>query len=364
MKDYFHDKNGSESLLALLAGIFFVILYMKIWRNYPLYFFLSLLIQTSCNTSKTDKTLTPAFYYWKTAFEIDTTENHVLKQTATKKLYVKFFDVDIENTQIQPKAALIWKEYPPQNIEIIPVVFITNHVFKELSAEKTDSLAKLIYSKINVIAKQKSVVYKEIQLDCDWSKSTQKQYFRFVKQIKSQFQGIVSCTIRFHQIKYADITGVPPADRGMLMCYNMADWKNSKTKNSIYDEATLNQYIDRVGEYFLPLDVAMPLFRWTVFYRNSRFMVFKNYLDAQTLRKLSFLAEKTKNNFIVQKDTMVWNVALRTGDLLRTEAVNEQELENGKIQLLKRIKEKKLTFAYYHLDSATLISYKNETLFH
>ena len=103
----------------------------------------------------------------------------------------------------------------------------------------------------------------EIQFDCDWTQSTKEKYFKFLRhfrQLQNDPTFQLSATIRLHQIKFANQTGVPPVNRGMLMFYNMADLESIKTPNSILDLEVAHQYIDSQTTYELPLDFALPIF--------------------------------------------------------------------------------------------------------
>ena len=65
---------------------------------------------------------------------------------------------------------------------------------------------------------------KEIQIDCDWTASTQEAYFEFLHYLKEKAkdkQIQLSATIRLHQLSMTP----PPVDRGILMMYNTGDVK-------------------------------------------------------------------------------------------------------------------------------------------
>jgi hypothetical protein len=97
----------------------------------------------------------------------------------------------------------------PADTSIIPVVYITNHTFHHFRKEDAESLAQKVFSKIDSIAKENSISYNEIQIDCDWSDSTRELYFSFLGKMKSISQKTISTTIRLHQVKYFERTGIP-----------------------------------------------------------------------------------------------------------------------------------------------------------
>ena len=65
---------------------------------------------------------------------------------------------------------------------------------------------------------------KVIQVDCDWTKGTAAIYFDLLNSLKAHYE--LDVTIRLHQIKYANDTGIPPVDHGTLMLYDTGDMSN------------------------------------------------------------------------------------------------------------------------------------------
>nr|WP_234736137.1 hypothetical protein [Tellurirhabdus bombi] len=315
----------------------------------------------TCQSPQPPKQLSPAFYYWQTTFNPGNVEKTRLQQLGIRKLYVRFFDVDwnMQARQPAPTAAIQFKQQPT-GFQIIPVVFITNRTLQELAPASIPALARNIAQKINQISRQHGIQPVEIQLDCDWSGSTRERYFALLTELKKEFTVPLSATIRLHQIKYADRTGIPPVARGMLMFYNMADWKRLETRNSIYDLEVARRYTDYLENYSLPLDVVMPLFRWTVVYRNGRFLTLLNQVSQQELASRSFLKRQSDSTrFVAQRDTTAFGLSIRQNDLFRAEACPPTKLLAGKQLLLDKIRTEKLTFALYHLDSTLLTVYDN-----
>lgn len=118
-----------------------------------------------------------------------------------------------------------------------------------------------------------------------------------------------------------------------------------------------------MATYKLPLDVVLPLFRWTVVYRNNRFLTFLNNVDRKTLAGTHFLAAQPDSaRFVASRDTLSFGFSIRRGDLFRAESVSAETLLNEKKRLLHQIKGPRLTFALYHLDSTVLATYPRETL--
>lgn len=316
----------------------------------------------SCQKETPPKEVTRGIYYWKSVFKLSSDEQQMLDSCHIKKLYIKVYDLDWDFTKKQavPKASLHFEQALPQNLELVPTIFITNQTLKQTTDNQIDPLAFFIKKHLTIVWKNNQ--FSEIQFDCDWTISTQRKYFKLLTSLRKHFpEKLFSATIRLHQIKFAHKTGIPPADRGMLMFYNMSDWKKPQIQNSIYDLDAASQYLATLEQYPMPLDVVFPIFRWSVFYRNKRFLTVINHLDNQALSKIDFL-QKNDNRYSVLKDTNAFGLSLRKGDLIRAEDVNFDEVLKGSKALSKKISNQKLTFALYHLDPNNLSFYGYEKL--
>ena len=314
----------------------------------------------SCQKSK-PKSIEPAFYFWKSNFKLSDIERNTLQNNHIKKLYVKFFDISWNAQKRKPQlvAPIQFIQNPPDSCQIIPVVFITNQTFINLPEVEIDSLATYVFEKISKMSKQKNV---EIQMDCDWTLLTKHKYFRFLKAIRKD-KIILSATIRLHQVKFFEKTGVPPVDKGVLMCYNMSDWRNPKTQNSIYSTSVLKQYIQRLQKYPKPLDVVMPIFHWTVIFRNNHFLFFVNNLGSEELKNNANFTQLSNNQlFEVKNNANFNNFSIRKGDIFRCETSDFEEVMKGAELILEKISNEKLTFALYHLDEKSLTTYSNDQI--
>ncbi|PLK42766.1 hypothetical protein [Emticicia sp. TH156] len=326
------------------------------------YLFLIVLLIQACRTDTPPKDLTRGFYYWKSSFKLTEADKKTLDACHINKLYMKAFDVDWNFKANAPatKAPVQFVELPPKTITLAPTIFITNQTLKQLAYADIKNLADFMQTQLMKV--WSGLYFNEIQIDCDWTISTRQKYFRLLELLKQQNPDkILSATIRLHQIKFAHKTGIPPVDRGMLMFYNMSDWKNPKIKNSIFDLNAASQYTATLSKYPLALDVAFPIFRWAVFYRNNRFMTVVNKLDQATLNRQTFL-RKDGNRYYVETDTYAFGMSLRKGDLIRTEEVTYDELLKGSKAISKQISTQKLTFVFYYLDPEITSHYSHEQL--
>lgn len=323
-------------------------------------FIFSIFILFSCK-KKPHKQIETAFYYWKSNIKLSEFERNTLAENKVRKLYIKFFDIswNVAKRNFQMDAPIRFSEKMPDSCQIIPVVFITNQTIKNLPKTAMDSLARTILSGISKLSPQP---YQEIQIDCDWTLSTKQNYFSLLKILKKSNLHL-SATIRLHQVKFFEKTGIPPVERGMLMCYNMSDWRNPVTLNSIYSPKLLSQYTERLAEYPLLLDVVMPIFHWTVVFRNNRFLYFINNLSAETLKgDNNFTQQADKQRFTANNDGVFQKISIRKGDVFRCEDAAYEDILKGSRNILEKISNQKLTFALYHLDSQNISYYSHDQI--
>ena len=328
------------------------------------WFFFGLFI-TQCSSHQ----VTPAFYYWKTIFELSDKERDYLTQLQVKKLYIRYFDVDWNphRKEAVPVKEIRWKTKAFPALQIIPTVFITNRTLFNISYNQLEKLGNNIATKIHMKSKGlQNVRINEVQLDCDWSDKTRKRFFKLIEilKLKLKSKGIkqVSATIRLHQIKYFKKTGIPPVKKGMLMFYNMGNLDGSNTENSILDLEIARRYLVKPGKYPLQLDVALPIYRWGVVIRRGRVVELLNSLKNDTFANRSFFRPKGQNEVEVTKSTYIGSFYAYKGDIIRLEQVTAKQLKESAWMLRRFIKNKAMDVAFFHLDEKTLSNYRFEDL--
>jgi hypothetical protein len=307
-----------------------------------------------------------AFYFWQTSFKISPFEKKCLDSLATKNLYIKFYDVVWNPTLQSPQPIALIKAntfdtllYKNNNCKftIIPTVFITNEALFYLPADSVQGLANKIYTAtINTIATNSFNNIAEYQFDCDWSAATKEKYFALLQHLKKLYgQAPVSATIRMHQIKFSNKTGIPPVDKGLLMCYNMGNLKALATQNSIFEISEFKKYSQNLKNYALPLDVAYPIFSWHVWFKNNQFYKLVNELPMITQSNSAFT--KNKQFFTCVKDTAINGLNFTIGDVLRHETIAANDLHSLSQQLSGQLKNAPQNIIFYHLDSVHLTKF-------
>lgn len=245
-----------------------------------------------------------SYYFWENRYN--------LEQDTNDKLYIKVLDIKYSN-KLEIIETNFIKSAPK---DFIPVVFITNKTLQNLDYKViSDQIINLV----------KKFNFNEIQIDCDWSDSTKNNYFLLLKELKNNLNKNISSTIRLHQIKYFNKTGVPPVDYGVLMYYNMSSLGDFDTKNYILDNNEAKKYHYNFENYPLKLKLALPLYSQAVQFRDKKAInLFENVEQIDFNEEFEKLDE---NKYKVLKSHYFKGKYIYEGDILRFENVNEKELK-------------------------------------
>ncbi len=312
---------------------------------------LCVVLLIGCNNSDTNI----SFYNWKNSAEISDQKKELLDNLAVNEIYVRFFDIDIlsKNYTFRPKS-VVKIDSSLKTMNIIPCVFITNRSLYNISDNNIEILAKDIAKLINRVADRYEVnSIKQVQIDCDWTKKTKPLYFKLLRKLREEIENKValSATIRLHQIKYPEITGVPPVDRGALMVYNMGDIYKESTGNSIFDIDILKSYITRLGNYKLPLDVAMPLFSWGVVYRFGKPVKIIHPMNGSDTTGTGMFIAADNGRLKVKKNGYINGIYLYIDDIIRVEEVNFNDINRGAKLIRENMKSTPEKVILYNLNS-------------
>lgn len=316
---------------------------------------------------KQNRSVSAAFYHWKTHFQPSDFEKNYCQKLHIPKVYVRLFDVDWKEASRIPYPLAVSDSLAHSSFEIVPTIFITNRTFVQMADYQIDTLAQLVLKKISSYT-EGGQPFKEIQIDCDWTETSQKRFFNFLKALKRLSQMKISATIRLHQVKFKDKTGIPPVDEGVLMAYNMGNLDDVRTQNSILDIAVLKSYISNLKNYPLKLHIALPIFSWGVVLRDGEVVKLIHNLDKNTLVNntldTTVLKAKSDIKFEILKNTYLNGYYLYKDDEIRIENVPLSILEEAADILAQNSAERDLTVIFYHLDSVSLQRYRYEDLEH
>jgi len=303
-----------------------------------------------------------SFYSFRTIYNPTSDEKKLLKKIKPNELTFRLFDVDIDakrKTPVPVSPLRINKNTSDflrnmKDTEISGLVFITNRTLLNSSDNDISTLATNIFAKTESLLKEAGIVIRDLQIDCDWNNSTREKYFTLLKSIQEKLNTksiSLSVTIRLHQIKFREITGVPPADRGILMFYNMDDPGKWETKNSILDINTAKKYVERLNEYPLPLDVALPLYSQTVIFSAGRITGIISGDLIQELSNKSCYEVIAENRYRAKRRCLLQNSFgssqdISRGSLLRYETSERQEVIESLRLLLNRRKNIRKFYIY------------------
>lgn len=308
------------------------------------------------------------FYYWKTNLHLSNYEKGRLDSLSCKTLYVRFFDIDWNDDAKKPTPIAINKFEPSEQkaYSIVPVIFITQDLLNKIP---TGEMVTLVQNFTNLLYEkciQAKVTPTEIQVDCDWTVRNKQKFFHLLNLCKNQpfFKGkILSCTIRLHQIRYYQRTGIPPVDRGLLMCYNMGNLHFPGDNNSILDVNVAKSYLGNLKKYPLALDVAFPLFSWSLLYdEQNRFMGILHEVGENDLKNSTIFEHQGKTLYQIKADTLWRGYNLRRNETIRYESCEIQELCKLSDYISTNINNPSYSLLFYHLDSTVLSKYTTNEL--
>jgi hypothetical protein len=329
---------------------------------------------TQCQAPQ-PRQIAPAWYYWQTGFHLSKPETAQLDSLSCKILFVKFLDIarDPVSGEIRPYALLEMHDTSGLGQrEIVPTVFVSNGVFENISIEKIDWLAQKTSEALRSVGRQfpKALPHPgcEVQFDCDWTPGTRDAFFLYLKKMRAALppQTRLGATIRLHQYKFPMRTGVPPADRGMLMLYNTGDLDDPEEQNSIFEPEDAQKYLNGAPKnYPLPLDIALPVFSWALVYRNDEFWKILPGLTTQDFADTALFLPDTalpssafpplsSPHFTVRRATFLSGHLLRPADRVRVESISSNLLKIAAAAAAAADLAPDARAAFFHLDSATV----------
>lgn len=330
-------------------------------------FFLPILFFLACKgdpvTPPAPETPFRAFYHWQTEFKLDSLERDWLNATGADRIYVKFFDLDRDagGKDIIPLASVQMDTTGLQGRRVIPTIFITNRSMLQLPPAEIPQLAGRITEKIDRQFAGLGQPLRELQLDCDWTPQSRETYFALLEALKKNYAGRevrLSTTIRLHQLRYPEQTGVPPVDRGVLMFYNMGNLTEWSEPNSILNLEKAAAYLPDGLQYPLHLDLALPIFRWAVLFRDGKMIKLINEPTDSLLQQPQKLEPTQPGRYRVLENHYLDGYYLYRGDQLRVEAVSTEALRAAYELVKRQYPDAARSLIFYHLDRQVLDRYR------
>lgn len=273
-----------KKALILLSFIFLIVFTIFIMKN------------------EKSQDLTISFYSWENSFN---------QKEIKEKLYIKVLDIAYST-----KLEIIKSNLQEKPKDFIPVVYITNETMQNVDFSLVSNA---------IIQGLKNYEFKELQIDCDWSDSSQSNYFKLLEDLKTKLNKTLSTTIRLHQIKYYTKTGVPNVDYGVLMYYNMSNITDINTKNSILDNDIAKKYHYNFENYKLKLKLALPLYSQAIQFRENKALSIFEGVEKKDFD--SNFTEISPNLYKVLNSTYFKGRYIYKDDVFRFEDVKKEDLK-------------------------------------
>lgn len=306
---------------------------------------------------------TASFYYWRTVFELSDIEQRTLQENEVTKMYVRYFDVDLDSRgKPHPVSPINFKENPG-TLQIVPVVYIKNRVMLQ-SDLQLDLFADNISNYIDQINQAEGIkIVDEIQVDCDWTLKSRDRFMQFVDTLKRRSGKKLSATIRLHQVKYYTSTHIPNVEYATLMYYNMGKI-DADTLNSIYDREIAHRYIESLKSYPIKLNIALPIYAWGVHIRNDKVVNLVSKTDRTAFENDSnFIFSENKNIIEVKNSTIKHGRYYLRNDWIKIEEISENELKQMALDIRKRLPYSPDEVVFFDLDEMNITRYGNEESF-
>ena len=178
------------------------------YKSYIPQLILSLLILfviPSCadkNDHLSSTTRANGIYYWRTTFDVSEAEQQFINLHNVKRLYLRLFDVDMSKRNLsevlspQPVATIQFRD--SANLaqvmqivdECVPTIFITLPALKTMHGEASEYASKICTRILNMCSYHGFLnKVHEVQIDCDWTESTESQYFHLLDEIRYILHG-------------------------------------------------------------------------------------------------------------------------------------------------------------------------------
>ena len=291
------------------------------------YLYLLLVLLGACSYEDTPPE--QALYCWKTQVQFSAEEADFVKNNRIERLYIRYCDVGLRDNAPVPIAPVDIDTLSLQGKTVIPVVYLKNEIFNPELTEGNSTYISTLAHKLGDYIEQINRYYRlrvsEVQFDCDWSLSTKQAYFSMLEAFKKEYPYQLSTTIRLHQVKYREETGVPPVDYGVLMYYNMGRI-TATGANSIYDRSTALRYLGKLREYPLPLDIALPMFAWGVHSADGQVLNLVGGLTHAEAQAISTLVRTDDPDiYKVAEQTYYKGRVWQAGDLIKIEEVSDAQ---------------------------------------
>lgn len=313
-------------------------------------------------------------YYWKTVFEPNSADFAFIRQHNIGRIYLRMFDVSVDNVSITngdntvPNASVKIPEdtyYILKDslgtVQFTPVVYITLDALKN-TKDHEGRLAKNIVTRVKNMCSYNGLPNVDgIQLDCDWTNSTEQSFFSLCDSVKLEIcdqdlKWNLSSTIRLHQLARK----MPPVDYGVLMVYNTGNFNDPNATNSILDERDVKPYLKYLSNYPLHLDVAYPTYSWQLLFHKRQFVGLLNGVEVADTTK--FKCGKDSCIYYCLEDVPYKEMVIKKGDVIRAETSRYEEIIRVKTLIEDQLGGYAHSNILYHFDLKNFVKYSDDEI--
>ena len=315
-------------------------------------------------------------YYWKTILEPGSPDHGFMDRHGVGRIYLRMFDVTAEEKSycspienVVPNASLRIVDADGRcranaidSKLIVPVVYVTLDALKASKGHE-GLLAERIVERVRRMCAYNDLKGVEgLQLDCDWTASTEPSFFALCDSARTQIarkelQWTLSSTIRLHQLARE----APPVDYGVLMVYNTGNFSDPDARNSIISIDDVRPYLKHLAGYPLHLDVAYPTYSWQLLFRSRRFV---GLLNGVNVADSTHFAPQGGNSHRALCDVIHRGTIIRRNDVVRTETATFGELSEVKAAIERALDGRRHCNILYHLDMHNLSKYTDYEIRH
>jgi hypothetical protein len=303
----------------------------------------------------------PSAFRWKNSYWLEGGEEQAITRNGIQRVYHKLLDIDWNPANGAHPVSVVripyqWRNYSERRgnwtdqVELVPCIYITNNTFLKLDDGGTDLLARNLLRKLRMELPER---VHGVLLDCDWSPKSKDRFFRLTRIMNDSLDVPLTVTVRLHQYAQPAKTGVPPADRGMLMPYNVSTITEPGDVNSIFDRATAEPYFAHAKPYPLPLDIGLPAFSWGVQFRNGAFVGVLQDQQVQDALSLGLLTGETNGTLQVTQENNEHMPQLHLGDVVRVERMTPEVIAQVVELARTAVNSDTLAVAYFELGTGT-----------
>ena len=306
-------------------------------------------------------------YYWKTTLCIDSADKAFLERHDIRRVYMRMFDVvesdyRVTGSRTEPNATIriddkTYRQLQSQlqHLEFVPVVYITVDALSRMAGHEGKLASDIVGRVKNMCSYNAIPNVSELQLDCDWTASTEKSFFSLCDSVKiflskHKLPWRLSSTIRLHQLSRK----VPPVDRGVLMVYNTGSFADPDEPNSIISMNNVRPYMKHLPKYSLHLDVAYPVYSWQLLFRRRKFAGLLNGLD---LSDTTRFASPGPNLHTALRETPYGDKVIHSGDMVRQESADYEEIAQVRTLVENQLSGRSHSTILYHFDSDNLSNF-------